>query len=131
VIRVIDPSLLRDQNSFLPTTYTVLDEIAASGNLIAEFRRKELQQLEVNLDKLALGLLYPGSIENNVLGRSQNEGGHGDITTPIGSAGSLSEGELLHWNSEDGLSGEQLEALADSLNFNSLDWLPNPVFDVI
>lgn len=49
----------------------------------------------------------------------------GESVGGIGSSHSQTQFEPLHdWNSEEGLSGDQLIAVADSLNFTNLDWLP-------
>jgi hypothetical protein len=132
VIGVIDPSLLKDKTPFLQTAYTLLDEIAASGNLVAEFRRNELRQLDNNLASFASATTYPPISDNHGMGRSQDDRGDCEIATQISSVESMTESDMMwQWNPEDGLSGEQLESLADSLNFNNLDWLPNYAFDSI
>jgi proline utilization trans-activator len=123
VIGIIDPSLLKDKDPFLQPAYTILDEMTASGNLVAEFRRNELQQLDHNLARFALATSHPSFPDNHGIGISQDERAEFDIATQISSVES--------WVPEDGLSGEQLEALADSLNFNNLDWLPNYAFESI
>lgn len=128
----IDPSLLRNDASRLPTIYAVLDEMISRGNLIARFHKSELQQLETNLGRL------PGASEYTSTG---GHGGHyrttsqGTVysTSGVGNASGfgdfqISPDYLGEWNSEDGLSGDQLTALADYLDFEHLDWLGPEMF---
>ena len=135
---MVDPSLLRKNEAWLQTTYSVLDEMVSRGNLIADLRKSELQQLEDTLTRLHT---TPASSNGAAPADSATRGGGGGFegVATIGDdcirdAGSSSHsnnmqfGPLQDWNSEEGLSGDQLIAVADSLDFTNLDWLSaNPL----
>ncbi|KAL9584292.1 MAG: hypothetical protein Q9203_004724 [Teloschistes exilis] len=125
--KLVDPSLLRKEESCMPKIHSILDEMVSRGNLIAGLRKIELQQLDETLTTLhnsaSLGLITaPDSI-----GQSFEEGalGGGGVVRDVGSSHSQMQFEPLHdWNSEEGLSGDQLIAVADSLDFATPpDWL--------
>lgn len=117
----------------MPLLYTVLDEMVSRGNLIAKYLKSELQQLETNLQML------PVAPENPSPGLQRSQQGsmsQSNAWYPGGMANATGEG-LAHqispdylgeWNSEDGLSGDQLTALADYLDFEHLDWLGPEMF---
>ena len=123
---MVDPSLLRKNESWLQTTYSVLDEMVSRGNLIAGLRKNELLQLEDTLTRLHT--TPPGNPNAAVRGTDGVGGEEG--VRDAGSSGSNMGfgGPLQDWNSEEGLSGDQLIAVADSLDFTNLDWLgANPL----
>lgn len=107
--------------------------MVSRGNRIAEFHKSELQQLDAKLKMLPAtprsepsvrpsgqATVSDGHYRNNSLG-SVNEQMDPGSGAPMGYDYLLNE-----WNSDDGLSGEQLMALADSLDFGAigqLDWL--------
>ncbi|CAK4030524.1 Zn(II)2Cys6 transcription factor [Lecanosticta acicola] len=128
----VDPSLVKDSDPRLETASSILDEMASRGNLIAEHQRQELEQLASILSKsreMANALREsqqqgqlntPGSTESYAIAPSEgmigmNEQMPGDNFDSIGTL-------LSEWNSEDGLSGEHLMAVADSLDFGQLNW---------
>lgn len=131
IAAAVDPSLLRDQEPRVDAAYSILDEMIGRGNRIAEYHRYELEQLDLNMQKL-LPLQQPIILADS---RAQSD------TTPISteyqdvdvqrtgiharteSSTASIDTILSEWNSEDGFSGEQLMAVADSLDFNQLDWL--------
>ena len=126
---MVDPSLLRKNESWLQTTYSVLDEMVSRGNLIANLRKSELQQLEDTLTRL-----HTTPASSNVAPDSATRGFEGgaigeECIRDAGSSHSnMQFGPLQDWNSEEGLSGDQLIAVADSLDFTNLDWLSaNPL----
>lgn len=96
------------------------------GNRIAEYHKHELEQLDLNMQKLcALQRLEINTIQ-------QSESGITPTSTRNHGADDLSRMDpnthtvdtvLSEWNSEDSFSGDQLMAVADSLDFNQLDWL--------
>ncbi|EKG14254.1 hypothetical protein MPH_08544 [Macrophomina phaseolina MS6] len=49
----IDPQLLEHRPTWLDKAYAIFDEMATSGNIVAEFRRAELRQLDKMLDQLS------------------------------------------------------------------------------
>ena len=118
---MVDPSLLRKNESWLQNTNSILDEMVSRGNVIAGLRKAELQQLDETLTRLHTSSVpapapIPQSFEGGPTG--------GEGVRDIGSSHSQMQFEPLHdWNSEEGLSGDQLIAVADSLDFTNLDWL--------
>ena len=98
------------------------------GNLIAKFHKSELLQLDEKLKILPTTPRSQASVRPSTsegLYRTNSFG----INEPMdpGSGNPMGYDYLLNeWNSDDGLSGEQLMALADSLDFGAigqLDWL--------
>lgn len=127
----VDTSLLRDKGPWLQTSFEVLDEMISRGNLIAGFHKSELQQLDEKLKMLpatprSQASVRPSTAESFGFGRNSNIGMPNEMNDP-GSGVPMGYDYLLNeWNSDDGLSGEQLMALADSLDFGAigqLDWL--------
>lgn len=132
----VDPSLLRNKGPFLETVYVLLDEMVSRGNLIAKFHKAEIQQLDENIK------LLPVASENssNASQRGQQESpyqtnvvSNNGIVVPMQTHDSVSMGSdyLGDWYSDDGLTGEQLMALADSLDFEQLDWMNADAFQPI
>lgn len=123
---MVDPSLLRKNESWLQKTHVILDEMVSRGNLIAAFRKAELQQLDETLTRLhTTSTNVPPARDTTVMQSFEgNPTGGGESLGDIGSSHSQMQFEPLHdWNSEEGLSGDQLIAVADSLDFTDLDWL--------
>lgn len=130
--KLVDPSLLRKEESCMPKIHSILDEMVSRGNLIAGLRKIELQQLDETLTRLhnsaSMGLITAPS---DSMGQSFETGGGGGssgggVVRDVGSSHSQQmQFEPLHdWNSEEGLSGDQLIAVADSLDFATPpDWL--------
>lgn len=127
VANAVDPSLTRRKAFRVETAYRILDEMVARGSLVAESQRHELEQLATDIARLPC-------LEDGV---SAEEAA--PVATHLPTASDLMEngGQNFHetdpspdmnnllgeWNSEDGISGEHLMAVADSLDFSSLDWL--------
>lgn len=95
------------------------------GNLVASYRKDELKRMESCLTQLtsassrsiqALDPLISPAMESN-------QELDANMTQAESAPSQTSFEPLREWNSEDGLSGEQLTALADSLNFDDLGWL--------
>lgn len=128
----VDPSLVKDQDSRHELASSILTEMTSRGNLIADHQRQELEQLEALLNRsreMAVAareaqqqgqLNTPGSTESYALAPNEGMiGGNEQIVgTDFEGIGTL----LSEWNSEDGLSGEHLMAVADSLDFGQLNW---------
>lgn len=106
------------------TAQAILDEMAARGNLIAEFRKFELEQLDTKFDMLRPANDRPRSAMDSAADSLEVSSRGWGTGTHNGSASYLMDGGILReWNSEDGLSGEQLEELANTLDFSGLDQL--------
>ncbi|KAL9599047.1 MAG: hypothetical protein Q9219_004081 [cf. Caloplaca sp. 3 TL-2023] len=123
--RVVEPSLIRKDATWLHKTHLILDEMISRGNLIASSPKDELQQLDDTLTKLhtssATPHIAPDFGEHNFdrglvagQGVADMNSGHPQIQIE----------PLQDWNSEEGLSGDQLNAVADSLDFTTPDWRP-------
>ena len=136
VTNMVDPSLLRKNESWLQKTHSILDEMVSRGNLVAGLRKAELQQLDETLTRLhtttsSTALVATTTHDAAVLQQQQRF--EGDGGPPTGGAESVQDVGSCHsqmrfeplqdWNSEEGLSGDQLIAVADSLDFSHLDWL--------
>lgn len=113
IAAAVDPSLLRDKESRLNIAYSILDDMAGRGNRIAEYHKHELEQLDLNMQKL---ISFPPHATISMGERDARGRSHSDAPPTVDTVGS-------EWNSEDGFSGEQLMAVANSLDFNQLDWL--------
>ena len=120
---MVDPSLLRRNESWLQQTHLILDEMVSRGNLIAGLRKAELQQLDETLTRLhtsSTSLITP---RDSVMQSLEGDPMGGERVREISSGPSRMQFEPLQdWNSEEGLSGDQLIAVADSLDFTNLDW---------
>ena len=119
-------------------THSILDEMVSRGNLIAGLRKAELQQLDDTLTRLhttSTTLVATTTAHHDPFLQHQQQqqqqqrfegdttGGEGSVQD-VGSSHSQMQFEPLHdWNSEEGLSGDQLIAVANSLDFSHLDWL--------
>jgi hypothetical protein len=115
--------MFKDEKSSLQTAYGVLDEMASRGNQIAAFRKAELEQLDMTLRRLE-SMPEQGLEHDSTLSRADMDPAAWDAMTQTGSTQSQSDFMPLQgWNFEDPISGQQLEAVADSLNLTGLDWL--------
>ena len=128
VTNIVDPSLLRKNESWLQKTHLILDEMVSRGNLVAGLRKAELQQLDETLTRLhttsASSSTTLVTTHDAVLQRFEGDPTGAESVPDIGSSHSQMQFEPLQdWNSEEGLSGDQLIAVADSLDFSHLDWL--------
>lgn len=133
----MDPSLVRDKNPRLDTAYTLLDEMVCRGNLIAGYNKRELELVDSNLKKLhelnaaaqqpnqnetPTSVTIPLPIQLQQTGQSGPDEQLQDSLYNIDTI-------LSEWNSEDGLSGEHLLAMADSLDFGQLNWMDMGDYD--
>ena len=121
---MVDSSLLRKNESWLQKTHSILDEMVSRGNLVAGLRKAELQQLDETLTRLHTASTTLVTTHNAVLQRFEGDPAGAESVQDVGSSHSQMQFEPLQdWNSEEGLSGDQLIAVADSLDFSHLDWL--------
>lgn len=124
---VIDPSLFKNNEGSLQIAFDVLNEMASVGNSVAAYRKEELAQLRDTLNMLE----SMGSSQPMTTKISPHDGNDAFALQPFeevgpGSLGSMqSEVEYMSTHSfdmEDVLSSEQLEAVANAMNLNGLDW---------
>jgi proline utilization trans-activator len=123
----VDYSLLRNTGvTWLNTIYAVLEEMVSRGNLIAQFYSTELHQLDENLKTLS-EMPATASFMSNLSPQVTNV----DLNTnsSLDAQINVSPDFLGEWNSDDGLNGDQLMALANSLNFDHFDWVGSMDFD--
>jgi hypothetical protein len=125
---VVDPSLVRDCGSRLQVVQSIFDEMSSRGNRIAKMQKQELEHLKSSIDA------YKIICERNAAGQQTTPNSVGMPTMPVPDdpmfhneqlqPGIDSMDTLLsEWNSEDGLNGEALLAIANSLDFEQLNWL--------
>ena len=130
--KAIDASLLEGHGPWSEAAYDILDEMASRGNMIALFRKRELQRLASVLSQLPPTIMtgQPGA------GHAQR----GRLDPPTMDSGYFSHGNLLNtanqmgtatmdyqpfdnnfWQDE--MGAEQLMLIADSLELDGLDWM--------
>lgn len=123
---VIDPSLLSDDSESLQTALDVLNDMASVGNSVAACRQKELDQLSKTLE--ALQNIGPSqqetaqdssTITDPALMQQWNPGHMASIESVPSHVDYTS---THNFDMEELLSSEQLEAVANAMNLNELDW---------
>lgn len=124
---VVDPSLVRDTEQSLKITFDVLDDMSAVGNSVATARRAELEQLKHTLKALEnTGQQAPAQVSPPTIASEDTSTTQLIDSNHPGTAGSgYSDLEYMSghsWDMEDVLDSAQLEAVAESMNFNGLDW---------
>ena len=124
---IVDPSLFRDNDGSLQTAFDVLNEMAAVGNSVAACRKGELEQLRETLK--ALESIGPSpQVPTQLSPDDSNEAFALQPFDPnqpvtIGSMQSEVEYKSTHsFDMEDVLNSEQLEAVANAMDLNGLDW---------
>ncbi|KAL8830593.1 MAG: hypothetical protein Q9191_001346 [Dirinaria sp. TL-2023a] len=121
---MVDDTLLRKHGSWLQKTHAILDEMVSRGNLVARLRKAELEKLEETLTRLHTTGTTSIITHSSVMQTFDQDPASEESVRDVGSSHSQMQYEPLHdWNSEEGLSGDQLIAVADSLDFASLDWM--------
>ena len=121
---MVDPWLLRRNEPWLQKTHSILDEMVSRGNLIAGLRKSELQQLDETLTRLHTTSRSSATTYDSTMQGSRVNSTERETFRDVGSDRSQTQFEPLRdWNSEEGLSGDKLIAVADSLHFTDLDWL--------
>ncbi|KAF2230752.1 hypothetical protein EV356DRAFT_491381 [Viridothelium virens] len=129
VAATVDPSLVKDRDSRLMTASSILDEMVSCGNRIADFQRRELDQLDFSLRRLQE--FSSPAISNHQV---QHENSDSVPSYSMAAADVQMDGRdqamshvdigrlLDEWNSEDSLNGEQLLAVVDSLDYDQFNW---------
>lgn len=132
----IDPLLLEDHGQWSDTAYTILDDMASQGNMIAVFRKRELQQL-ANV----LHMLPPVSVGETEIDHGQYDGDTllastnetSDYVNPAPhrntGEGELDDRVFDDAFGQDDLTAEQLMLIADSLDLDGLDWMTTSLAD--
>ncbi|KAL8813534.1 MAG: hypothetical protein Q9223_002353 [Gallowayella weberi] len=123
---MVDPSLLRQDEPWLQKTHLILDEMVSRGNLVAGLRKDELEQLDETLTRLHAPATNVVTAQQAVVENTDGDHMVGEGGQEANSSHGTTQYEpLLDWNSEEGLTGDQLIAVADSLDFTTPDWLTN------
>lgn len=120
IARVVDPSICKVHDPSFTTAYDILTDMASKGGLVAASRRSELEYLDMTLQRLNVSDLQEFTLDRPD-DRSNPRFDSWDGTTHSGSVNSSSM-FADEWGIENILNGEQLEAVADSLDFGSLGW---------
>ena len=124
VTGMVDPSLLGKDEAWLQKTNTILEEMVSRGNLVAELRKAELQQLGETLTRLHSRPTAPLHAQGPAEPVFEAYPGGGYGARDAESTRSPTQFESLHdWNSEEGFNGDGLNAVADALDFTPPDWL--------
>jgi proline utilization trans-activator len=141
---IIDPSLLSDRLKWLDKSYGILDEMISRGNLIAGFRKSELQQLEDMLGRLpsrkVRSSLGDGNSFHQPINHHQNQqqptGVKGPMRTELQTETIVDQDMYLDAATipevvtfPDALSTAQLIALADSIEAGDAEWISNAVIE--
>ncbi|KAH8700208.1 Zn(II)2Cys6 transcription factor [Talaromyces proteolyticus] len=116
----IDISLLENRTAWLQKSYVILDDMISRGNLIARFRKSELEQLGRLLDMLSPdGPFQPDD--------SMEKGQQDGVETPMSSLmhHTYRVTELLSLN--DGLTTAEIMAVAESIDTGDVDWVAHAV----
>ncbi|KNG82690.1 Zn(II)2Cys6 transcription factor [Aspergillus nomiae NRRL 13137] len=117
-----DASLLDDWTPWFHTSVTVLDEMISRGNLIAGFRKSELQQLAGMLSQLTTD----GDLHSAELARK------GQLDRIISRLPSPSTPDRVFGISEitnlnPGLTTDEIMAVAESIDTGDVDWIAHAV----
>jgi hypothetical protein len=124
---------------WLEKAYTIFDEIIENGNLIAKFRRSELQLLDELLSCFPQDqqrcLPTPVSFPNNVL----NPPGRQDtLASSFAPSAHVLNHDLLsdpgptiedEFSFTDGLTAAQIMAVADSIESIDTEWMSNAMIE--
>lgn len=119
---LIDYSLLENPMPWLQKTDILLDDMISCGNIIARFRKSEIEQLS--------GLLNQLCPDNPTQHSPSMEGSHqAEISPHMSSpvATTYQVPELLATN--DVLTSGDIMALAQSINMGDVDWVADAVIE--
>lgn len=129
---VIDTSLLDNCSVWLQKSYSIIDEMVSSGNLIAKFRSSELQQLEETLSHLSTDLYQPSAPAP--LQQNEDTTSKTAPSNVITLVGGISNGDnvidpiiLDESNFTEGLTAAQILAVANSIDTGDAEWLSNAI----
>lgn len=120
-----DSSLLDDWSSLLQKTYCILDEMTSRGNLVAGFRKWELEQLAITSSQLSAS--RPGPV-----GQSVTEGrpgkGMSRLQTPlIPDSNDDAFGAPVVEGPDNGFTIAEIMAVADSIGTGDVDWISHAI----
>lgn len=120
--RTIDVQLLEDHTLWTHMAYSILDDMAARGNLIASVRKRELRHLT---EVLSHAETPAPSLNHQNFDESEFEGNRSQHPMDF-------ETNMIHqpfddpfWQDE--MTADQLREIADSLDLDGLDWITTSV----
>ncbi|KAL3475772.1 hypothetical protein BJX99DRAFT_270907 [Aspergillus californicus] len=114
----LDCALLGSRKPWLQKSHTILDDMISRGNLIARFRKSELEQLSGLLCQLTPD--RPVRIEE-----LPTKGQHDDLSSPPPPAYRVPD--LPNMN--DGLTTAEIMAVAESIDTGDVDWVAHAVVE--
>ena len=136
----LDPQLLENRSLWLHKAYGVFDDMMASGNRVAEFRRSELQQLDELLKRVSgtqsetssppaepqVVKPLPGTSETpqepSFLMMATQGVANEILPSPI-------SGVLDEVNFETGLTAAQIMDMANSIETSDTDWMSHTMIE--
>lgn len=117
---IIDSRLLESLTPWLQKSYIILDDMISRGNIIASFRKCELERLAELLNQLSPDLPPPHS---DRIQRGQQSEMLNQLSSPMSPSQRVPE--LLHLN--DGLTTAEIMAMAESIDTGDVDWVVQAV----
>ncbi|GFF98802.1 uncharacterized transcriptional regulatory protein C3C7.04 [Aspergillus udagawae] len=124
--RTIDSSLLDDLTPWLQTTYKILDEMITRGNLVADFRKFELDQLASLFAQLSPDLRRQSS-------ESAKKTPQERMWSPLPSPLTIPDTNLHPFgvpeisNLDNGFTTAEIMAVAESIDTGDVDWIAHAV----
>jgi hypothetical protein len=124
--RTIDSSLLDDLTPWLQTTYKILDEMITRGNLVADFRKFELDQLASLFAQLSPDPRRQSS-ESAKKTPQETMGSHlpSPLTIPDTNLHPFGVPEIS--NLDNGFTTAEIMAVAESIDTGDVDWIAHAV----
>lgn len=117
VANVVDPSMSDGCHNALQIAYSLLGEMLVRGNHVAGLYRDELTLLQRFLGKLETDSTHPASFTDPAAASLHDPM---NLTT--------TNGDANDWWSDDIMNADQLNAVADSLSLDGLEWLVSGSF---
>ncbi|KAL4818798.1 hypothetical protein BDW67DRAFT_155980 [Aspergillus spinulosporus] len=111
--RAIDRTLLESRRPWLDKSYLILDDMISRGNLIAQYRKTELEQLSALMYQLAPDRQHDDTSNGKGLEQS----------SPLPPAYRVPELPGLN----DGLTTAEIMAVAESIDTGDVDWVAHAV----
>ncbi|KAL4913252.1 hypothetical protein BDW62DRAFT_205681 [Aspergillus aurantiobrunneus] len=110
----LDSALLESRRPWLKKSYLILDDMISRGNLIAQFRKSELEQMSALLYQLAPDRRQP---------EDPRKGHEIELSSPLPPAYRVPELPTLN----DGLTTAEIMAVAESIDTGDVDWVAHAV----
>jgi hypothetical protein len=111
--QAIDHTLLESRRPWLDKSYLILDDMISRGNLIAQYRKTELEQLSA--------LMYQLAPDRQPDDTSKEKGL--ELSSPLPPAYRIPELPGLN----EGLTTAEIMAVAESIDTGDVDWVAHAV----